>query len=116
MPIPPLEGPKPGITCLACGKATLVLSADGESWACDRCKRAFSLEAVEEIVRLRGIARLGVEWRRTEVAAGAIQFEIRGGDSEEAERAAQTAARALRIAIDEYNRETRDARSRRSGR
>ena len=55
MPIPPLEAPKPGILCLACGKATLVLSADNESWTCDRCKRAFSRETVAEIERLRKI-------------------------------------------------------------
>jgi hypothetical protein len=55
MPTAPLEGPKPGIACLACGKATLVLSAADKSWACDKCKRSFSLEAVAEIERLRGV-------------------------------------------------------------
>ena len=81
MPTPPLEGPKPGILCLACGKSTLVLSADNESWACDKCKRAFSREAVEEIERLQAIVdKLPVTADGVRVVPGMIAYAFINGE------------------------------------
>lgn len=104
MPTPTLEGPKPGcdlddLPRCNCGSQIGLLPWNDRYWCC--------VCLTNEIERLRGIVGLGVKWRRTEVAAGAIQLGMRAGDQEDAARAAQAATRALRMAIDNYNRGTR---------